>query len=667
MTFDDAHWLDPSSSAALVYVARRLANDAVALLVASRDALPIPECVVGPLDAAAAAEALGDVAPAVAERLCAATGGNPLALAQAARTLTARQRAGTEPLPDPLPVGDDLFDRQIAALPDAARRALTIAAADDRVPVVTLAAALATCGLTLADLEPAETSELLNVRDDGVAFHHPLVRAAAYHRATPPERRAAHLALATALPRPRTARAAPGTWWPPPPGRTTRRRTSWKRSRRTPGAAARPHRRRPCPRIGGAPDHRPQAASRAAAARRRGPPARAAPSRPWAPCWTRRSPTPPRTRSRARGSSTCVIAAQPWKVPRWRARRGCARRPRECDPHDPAQARAMLVDAAVLHVMGGEPVEALLCCGPASPIRRPRPCRSPCARCWPATTLAASRLLDELAPMTHVRTGESRSGMLAPAVAQGMLFLGEGPRAHAAMERLVAGSHREGLIGQLPYALTVLAQTEFAARAWASARAHVAPGGRDEREAAGGQPRAVADDRDAHRGGARAHRGGSSARKAGPRPRRPVRNRERSDRSPGTLWGCWTWGCGDSRPRSTSSGPRARSPSERGVHHPLAFTVGAGADRGVRPFRATGGGRGADGRARVPGGTNRRSAHSERAAPVPRPRSRRTWISSSGRSRCTTASRSRSSGRAPSSASVSGCVARGTAPTPART
>ena len=98
--------------------------------MASRDALPIPECVVGALDATAAAEALGDVAPAVAERLCHATGGNPLALAEAARTLTPRQRAGTEPLPDPLSVGDDLFDRQIADLPDAARRALTIAAAD---------------------------------------------------------------------------------------------------------------------------------------------------------------------------------------------------------------------------------------------------------------------------------------------------------------------------------------------------------------------------------------------------------------------------------------------------------------------------------------------------------------------------------------------------------
>ena len=468
VTLDDAHWLDSSSSAALVYLARRLANDAVALLVASRDALPIPECVVGPLDTSAAAEALGDVAPAVAERLCDATGGNPLALVEAARTLTSRQRAGTEPLPDPLSVGDDLFDRQIAALPDAARRALTIAATDDRVAVVTLAAALATCGLTLADLEPAETSELLKVRDDGVAFHHPLVRAAAYHRATPPERRAAHLALATAL-----------------SACTHRSRRAWHLAAAATG-----------------PDDQTADELQAIATDARGSGAPAAAARALESA-ARLTTDPERRVERlllaAEDHLLCgsveamasvldeaLVDATTDLLTRARIEHlrnrgaaldgaplaGAARLREEAARvrlHDAELSRAMLVDAAILHVMGGEPVEALRVLRPLEPSAAST---VPLAMC---EVLAGDHargveLLDELAPM--LAADGLRAGHLAPAAAQGLLFRGEGLRARTAMERLVARIHGEGLFGQLPYALTVLAETEFVLGAWAASRAH---------------------------------------------------------------------------------------------------------------------------------------------------------------------------------------------------
>ena len=59
---DDAHWLDEASTAALLFVARRLGPERVALLFAARDgdvrrfdSGDLPELVVGGIDAAAAA------------------------------------------------------------------------------------------------------------------------------------------------------------------------------------------------------------------------------------------------------------------------------------------------------------------------------------------------------------------------------------------------------------------------------------------------------------------------------------------------------------------------------------------------------------------------------------------------------------------------------------
>jgi hypothetical protein len=105
---DDAHWLDSASAEALVFVARRLQADPVALLIAAREgearrfeAPGLPELALGGLDerdALALLDAGAELPAAVRDELVRATGGNPLALHELPAALTADQRAGRAPL-----------------------------------------------------------------------------------------------------------------------------------------------------------------------------------------------------------------------------------------------------------------------------------------------------------------------------------------------------------------------------------------------------------------------------------------------------------------------------------------------------------------------------------------------------------------------------------------
>ncbi|MET0685759.1 MAG: AAA family ATPase [Solirubrobacteraceae bacterium] len=211
---DDAHWLDRASAEAVNFVARRLHHEGVALIGAARrrQAPPLPahdiEIVrLEPLDPAEAQRLLAqeagvEVAAAVAEQLYRQTGGVPLALVELAGSLTPAQLANREPLPDPLPAGADIeraYGARIAALPDDAQRALLIAAANDGPDLQPVAGALASRGLALQDLLPAEKAGLIRIKPGRVEFVHPLLRAAAYGRRPPPERRDAPAALAGAL------------------------------------------------------------------------------------------------------------------------------------------------------------------------------------------------------------------------------------------------------------------------------------------------------------------------------------------------------------------------------------------------------------------------------------------------------------------------------------
>jgi len=160
---DDAQWLDRPSADTLVFAARRLAADPVAILFAARegearsfDAPGVDSLTVAPLDDASADALLAGrgraAAPAVRTRLLAEAHGNPLALIELPVGLTDQQIAGATPLPESIPLTPRLrsvFRQRIEGLPDATQTALLLAAADetgDLATVLVAASALAPLG-----------------------------------------------------------------------------------------------------------------------------------------------------------------------------------------------------------------------------------------------------------------------------------------------------------------------------------------------------------------------------------------------------------------------------------------------------------------------------------------------------------------------------------------
>ena len=113
---DDAQWLDDGSADAMVFVARRLGAEPIAMLLAARDGEghrfdpALPDLRLVGLDTTSAEELLDQqpavvLAPQVRRHLIEGSGANPLALLELPSTLTAAQRDGREPIFDPLPVG----------------------------------------------------------------------------------------------------------------------------------------------------------------------------------------------------------------------------------------------------------------------------------------------------------------------------------------------------------------------------------------------------------------------------------------------------------------------------------------------------------------------------------------------------------------------------------
>ncbi|WP_152230750.1 AAA family ATPase [Georgenia ruanii] len=211
---DDAHWLDDASAAALLFVARRLQRERVAVLFGARegdvrsfDGGGLPELVVAGLDddgvaALLAAQAGAPVAAGVAARLRASTGGNPLALVELPEVLSSDQLAGRAPLPARLPVTggvERVFLDRTRRLSADAQRLLLVAAADDSTRVGTVQQAARALGVGPTALDEAERSGLVRVAGTQLELRHPLVRSAVYDAATSQERRAAHRALADAL------------------------------------------------------------------------------------------------------------------------------------------------------------------------------------------------------------------------------------------------------------------------------------------------------------------------------------------------------------------------------------------------------------------------------------------------------------------------------------
>ena len=207
---DDLHWLDPASADALLFAVRRFADDAVACVLAARPGGPalagLPTHNLTGLQRAAVrrlAEVVTGVRPAaaVAERLAAETGGNPLAVVEMSGSMTAAQLGGAD-LPEvPLEPGAGVrqgFADRLGRLDPQVRTTLLVAAAAGRCAVADVTAAAGLLGGGEA-LTAAEDASLIRITADGVEFSHPLVRSVAYHAAIPAERRAAHRALADVL------------------------------------------------------------------------------------------------------------------------------------------------------------------------------------------------------------------------------------------------------------------------------------------------------------------------------------------------------------------------------------------------------------------------------------------------------------------------------------
>jgi DNA-binding CsgD family transcriptional regulator/tetratricopeptide (TPR) repeat protein len=204
---DDAHWLDQTSALTLGFVARRLWAEPVGLVFAAREPgeelRHVPDLEVHGLPNRDARALLGSAVPfvldeRVRDRIIAETRGNPLALLELSRGLTATQLAGgfgmlpTQALPGRIEEG---FVRRLASLPEDTRALLLVAAAEPIGDPRLLWRAAERLGIGPDAAEDVEVGELLAI-GERVTFRHPLVRSAMYRSAAPEDRRAAHLALA---------------------------------------------------------------------------------------------------------------------------------------------------------------------------------------------------------------------------------------------------------------------------------------------------------------------------------------------------------------------------------------------------------------------------------------------------------------------------------------
>ena len=211
---DDAQWIDQTSLQALAFAARRLYGESVAMIFATRtgiqvpDLAGLPELVLAGLPDPDARAVLATVVPGrlderVRDRILAEAAGNPLALLEFSREVTAAgDLAGgfgvspwmVRPLADRVA---ERFLARVVTLPAATRRLLLLAAAEPLGDPGLLKRAGDRLGMSIADLAPAESEGLVRLGAQ-VTFRHPLVRSAIYRSAPVADRQAAHAALAEA-------------------------------------------------------------------------------------------------------------------------------------------------------------------------------------------------------------------------------------------------------------------------------------------------------------------------------------------------------------------------------------------------------------------------------------------------------------------------------------
>lgn len=209
---DDAHWLDQATCEVLGFVARRLAAEPIAFMIAVREPTNrcqpfdgVPDLHLAGLRQPDAHRLLADVVtgplePRLADRIVAETAGNPLALVEFGRHLTDSPTTCL-PAQQPLPISGRLthqFLRWTDTLPAGTQTLLLLAAAEPSASPSLLRRAAGRLGLGPGVALPAEAAGVLTHADQ-LTFRHPLVRSAVYHGAAPRERRRVHGALASVI------------------------------------------------------------------------------------------------------------------------------------------------------------------------------------------------------------------------------------------------------------------------------------------------------------------------------------------------------------------------------------------------------------------------------------------------------------------------------------
>jgi DNA-binding CsgD family transcriptional regulator len=212
VAIDDLQWFDDSSARAFAFALRRLSEENILLLFASRvdegvsmseveqaidagraERLPIGPLSMGAIHRLLQARLERTFPRPTLLRLHEASGGNPFYALELGRALNAEGATGdpTQPLPVPASL-ERLVRGRLADLPEATREALALASALGRSSPALLRAA----GVSEDALEPAFAAHVIEHRDGVTRFSHPLLASALYQGLSAEDRRRTHRLLA---------------------------------------------------------------------------------------------------------------------------------------------------------------------------------------------------------------------------------------------------------------------------------------------------------------------------------------------------------------------------------------------------------------------------------------------------------------------------------------
>ena len=208
---DDAQWLDEVSARVVAFVARRLSDEGIVIVVAMREIdeqfADLAQVAVEGLGDEDARELLRQALPGAIDRrvrdqLLTECRGNPMALRELPRGLKPTELAGGFALASSMPVETRIKQSLLAGLEPLTaptRLLLLLAAADPTGDPGLLwrGSALLRLGPEHLDIATAAGALIVGTR---VGFRHPLIRSAVYQAASPENRRAVHAALAEATP-----------------------------------------------------------------------------------------------------------------------------------------------------------------------------------------------------------------------------------------------------------------------------------------------------------------------------------------------------------------------------------------------------------------------------------------------------------------------------------